>query len=49
MTKFTAASFLFALALMMLLPVAHQVNTTSVNHSAWTQVGPPPPPGGGGH
>ena len=50
MKKFTAASFLFALALMMLLPVAGRVNATFVNHPGWSQgPGPPPPPGGGGH
>jgi hypothetical protein len=50
MKKIISASFLAALALTMLLPVARQVNATSVNHSVLRQGGMPlPGSGGGGH
>jgi hypothetical protein len=50
MKPITAAFFLLALTMMMLLPVAHQVNATSVHGAASMQYPvPPPPPGGGGH
>lgn len=48
MKKLMSASFLAAFALVMLLPVARQVNAASVNHSALRQ-GPSLPGGGGGH
>ena len=49
MKKISTLSFLTVLAVTMLLPVARQVNATSVNHAAFPQSGPPtpPPPGGG--
>ena len=49
MRKIITASFVAALALTMLLPVARQVNAASVNHSVLRQGGNPIPPGGGGH
>ena len=51
MKKIISASFLAALALTMLLPVARQVNAASVNHSVLRQGGVPLPTGGsgGGH
>ncbi len=51
MKKIITMSFLAVLAATMLLPVAHQVNAASVNHSTTLQGGPPPPPppGGGSH
>jgi hypothetical protein len=49
MKKIISASFLAALALTMLLPVARQVNAASVNQSILRQGGSPTPPGGGGH
>ncbi len=50
MKKIISTSFLAALALIMLLPVARQVNATSVNHSILRQGGNPIPGGtGGGH
>ncbi len=50
MKKILSASFLAALALTMLLPVARQVNATSVNRSVLRQGGVPMPGGnGGGH
>jgi hypothetical protein len=49
MKKIISASFLAVLALTMLLPVARQVNATSVNHSILRQGGNPMPPGPGGH
>ena len=48
MKKIISASFLAALALTMLLPVARQVNATSVNRSVLRQGGMPMPGGGGG-
>jgi hypothetical protein len=51
MKKIISASFLAALALTMLLPVARQVNAASVNHSILRQGSSPIPSGGsgGGH
>jgi hypothetical protein len=49
MKKIITASFLAALSLTMLLPVARQVNATSVNHSVLRQGGNPIPGSGGGH
>jgi hypothetical protein len=49
MKKIIGASFLAALSLTMLLPVARQVNAASVNQSVLRQGGGPIPPGGGGH
>jgi hypothetical protein len=50
MKKILSASFLAVLALTMLLPVARQVNATSVNPSVLRQGGLPMPGGnGGGH
>jgi hypothetical protein len=51
MKNIISASFLAALALIMLLPVARQVNAASVNHSVLRQGGVPLPGGGsgGGH
>jgi len=49
MKKIISASFLAALTLTMLLPVARQVNAASVNHSILRQGGNPIPTGGGGH
>jgi hypothetical protein len=49
MKKIISASFLAALALIMLLPVARQVNAASVNHSVLRQGGVPMPGGGSGH
>ena len=49
MKKIISASFLAALALTMLLPVARQVNAASVNLSVLRQGGVPMPGGGGGH
>ncbi len=48
MKKIISASFLAALALTMLLPVARQVNATSVNPAQVYQGGTPMPGGGGG-
>ena len=42
-------SFLAAFAFSMLLPVAHQVNASSVNDSVFRQGTFPMPGGGGGH
>lgn len=49
MTKIISASFLAVLSLSMLLPVAGQVNATSVNQPIVRQSGNPLPGGGGGH
>ena len=49
MKKLSVLSCLFAIAMMMLLPVAPQVNAATVTHATWTQGPPPPPPPGGGH
>jgi hypothetical protein len=49
MKKIISASFLAALALTMLLPVARQVNAASVNQVQETQGNPMPGGGGGGH
>ena len=49
MKKIIGASFLAALTLTMLLPVARQVNAASVNQSVLRQGSNPTPPGGGGH
>ena len=50
MKKIISASFLAALSVTMLLPVARQVNATSVNHSVLRQGTNPIPGGnGGGH
>jgi len=49
MKKIISTSVLAAFALVMLLPVAHQVNASSVNQSIFRQGGLPMPPGGGGH
>jgi hypothetical protein len=50
MKKIISASFLAALTLTMLLPVARQVNAASVNHSILRQGGNPlPGSSGGGH
>lgn len=49
MKKIIGASFLAALTLAMLLPVARQVNATSVNLAQLTQGNPMPGGGGGGH
>jgi hypothetical protein len=49
MKKIISASFLAALSVTMLLPVARQVNATSVNHSVLRQGGNPIPGSGGGH
>ena len=50
MKKIISASFLAVLALTMLLPVARQVNASSVNHSIFRQGTMPAPGGsGGGH
>jgi hypothetical protein len=50
MKKIMSASFLAALALTMLLPIARQVNAASVNYSVLRQGGVPlPGSGGGGH
>ncbi len=49
MKKIMSASFLAVLAVMMLLPVARQVNAASVNHSILRQGSNPIPTGGGGH
>jgi len=50
MKRISVVSCLIALAVMMLLPIASQVNTASVNQPTWAQGGPvpEPPPGGGG-
>jgi hypothetical protein len=48
MKKIISASFLAALALIMLLPVTRQVNAASVNNSVLRQGGVPMPGGGGG-
>ena len=48
MSKILGASFLAALTFSMLLPVARQVNATSVNPSVLRQGGNPMPGGGGG-
>jgi hypothetical protein len=49
MKKIITLSLLTVLSSMMLLPVARQVNATSVNHSILRQGGTPTPTGGGGH
>jgi len=50
MKKIIGASFLAVLGLIMLLPVARQVNAASVNHSVLRQgTNPLPTGGGGGH
>jgi hypothetical protein len=50
MKKIISTSLLAALAVMMLLPVARQVNAASVNHSIFRQgTMPMPGSGGGGH
>jgi len=50
MKKIISTSFLAALVWTMLLPVARQVNATSVNHSVLYQGGNPlPGSNGGGH
>jgi hypothetical protein len=50
MKKIISASFLAVLALTMLLPVAQQVNASSVNHPILRQgTAPMPGSGGGGH
>jgi hypothetical protein len=49
MKKIISASFLAALTLTMLLPVAGRVNAASVNHSVLRQGTVPMPGGGGGH
>ena len=50
MKKIISASFLAALALIMLLPVTRQVNAASVNYPALRQGGVPLPGStGGGH
>jgi hypothetical protein len=48
MKKIISASLLAALASIMLLPVAQQVNATSVNRSVLRQGSNPLPGGGGG-
>jgi hypothetical protein len=49
MKKISSLTVLFAMAVLMLLPVANSVNTTFVNHPGFMQGLPPPPPPGGGH
>jgi hypothetical protein len=49
MKKIISASFVAALAMTMLLPIARQVNASSVNHSVLRQGSGPMPTGGGGH
>lgn len=49
MKKIISATFLAAAAVIMLLPVARQVNAASVNHSILRQGSNPIPTGGGGH
>lgn len=49
MKKIISASFLTAFAVIMLLPVARQVNAASVNHSVLRQGSNPIPGSGGGH
>ena len=49
MKKIMSTTFLAVFALTMLLPVAHQVNAASVNHSVLRQGGVPMPGGGSGH
>ena len=49
MKKIISASFVAALAMTMLLPVARQVNASSVNQSILRQGTNPMPTGGGGH
>jgi hypothetical protein len=52
MKKIIAVSSLAVLSLVMLLPVANQVNAASVNHPVFAQGGnpmPPAPGSGGGH
>jgi hypothetical protein len=49
MKKTIKISFLAAFASMMLLPVAHRVNASSVNQIILHQSGNPMPGGGGGH
>lgn len=44
MKKISVVSCLIALALMMLLPLASQVNAASVNQATWSQSGGPIPP-----
>ncbi|HUK41796.1 MAG TPA: hypothetical protein VLX11_12145 [Candidatus Acidoferrales bacterium] len=48
MKKYITASFLASLTLIMLLPVARQVNAVSVNRSIMRQGGVPIPTSGGG-
>ena len=50
MKNIISTSFLAAFAVVMLLPVARQVNAASVNHSVLRQGSSPMPgSGGGGH
>jgi hypothetical protein len=49
MKQIMSASLLAAFASVMLLPVAHQVNASSVNQTILRQSGSPMPSGGGGH
>jgi hypothetical protein len=49
MKKIITASVLAAFAFTMLLPVAGQVNASSVNYPIARQGNPFPPNGGGGH
>jgi hypothetical protein len=49
MKTIISASFLAVLSLTMLLPVARQVNATSVNQSIFRQGTTPIPTSGGGH
>jgi hypothetical protein len=49
MKKIISTSFLAVLSLTMLLPVARQVNATSVNQSIFRQGTTPIPTSGGGH
>ena len=44
MRKISGVACLVALAVMMLLPIASQVNAASVNQSTWSQSGGPIPP-----
>ena len=49
MKKIISASFLAAFVFSMVLPVAHQVNASSVNDRILRQGTLPMPGGGGGH
>jgi hypothetical protein len=49
MKNIISVSFLTALTFTMLLPVANQVNASSVNQGIFRQGGNPMPGGGGGH